>query len=94
MIRIVVGMGVLVGSLVAGGDARGQVVLLTYAPVEPSVCAEPAMAWVAAAPAVVPVATAPSWQVARWRYRPVIGGTVSRVRTINYAPPAGWAPAW
>ncbi|HEX6961882.1 MAG TPA: hypothetical protein VF175_08455 [Lacipirellula sp.] len=84
----------MTASLVAGSQAAAQVAYVAYDPVDAVCgCESPVAvtAWYAATPTYVygdPV-------VMRARYRPILGGVVTRLRYVNYGyAPAYYAPGW
>jgi hypothetical protein len=87
MKRIAVMLVAVALYLLSGSVARAQVVY--YYSAEPAYCPPPVAVTTYYAPA--PVAWYPSAAVVRTRYRPLLGGTVTRVR---YRAPVVYARGW
>lgn len=84
----VLGLNVLVAS---SANAEGYV---DFAPIDACGCDEPVYVPGYYIPAPAPIAYGDS-VVVRWRYRPILGGTVTRMRFVNYGyAPAYYGPLW
>ncbi len=94
MRRIVFALTALTACVVAGSHAEAQVGYLAYEPVDAACGCEPPVA-VTAEYAPAPATAYDHPAVMRSRYRPLLGGVVTRLRYVNYGyVPASYAPAW
>ncbi len=92
MKRIGLMLGILACSVTGASAARADDGYVVYDSVDCG-CEEPIFVASYPAPAVPAVYGGPA--AMRWRYRPLLGGTVTRIRYVNYGYiPSYYAPFW